>query len=255
MYLTKLAAVCLALSAAFPAWPADGAEDGTPLTRATIQSIVRSYLLEHPEILVEMSGALRKRQADSQREKAQIAIAARRSELLADAGSPVAGPASEAGGSVSLVAFFDYRCGYCKKVDPLLKKLAAEDPTLRIVFKEFPILGPESTFAALAALAAREQGGYLKFHYALMASTDLSREAVERIAVESGLDAERLKKDMAKPELPSALARNRSLADALEIQATPAFVIGGEVAPGALDEAALKGLIAKARAGAPNQPE
>ena len=222
-------------------------EAPAPLTKAQLEQTIRTYLLEHPELLTDMTQALQKKQADQQREITRAALTTKRAELVSDAGSPVAGQAKDGDGVVTIVEFFDYRCGYCKKVNPTVQKLVADDPSIRVVFKEFPILGPESTTAATAALAAHEQGEYLKFHRALMASNDYSLEAIVRLATESGLDAERLKKDMAKPELQAALARNRELGEALAIQATPSFVIGDQVVPGAIDEAGFKGMIAKAK--------
>jgi protein-disulfide isomerase len=210
-----------------------------------IENTIRAYLLEHPEILIEMSQALQKKQAEAQRVKAQGAISTQQEALLADVASPVAGPAKA---PVTIVEFFDYRCGYCKKVNATVQKLMAEDPALRVVYKELPILGPESNVAATAALAAHQQGRYVKFHNALMGSQDLSLETILRLAGENGLDPARLQKDMDQPAVQEALARNRSLSEALAIQATPAFVIGDEVVPGAIDEAAFRSLIAKAKA-------
>lgn len=223
-----------------------------PLSKSELEATIRAYLLEHPEILIEMSQALQRKQAEAQRVQAQAALTTHRQDLFADAKSPSAGKAD---GSVTIVEFFDYRCGYCKRVTPTVQKLMAEDPSLRVVFKELPILGPESNVAALAALAAHEQGGYVKFHQALMASSDLTPDAIVKLAKETGLDADRLQKDMGKPELQTVLAKNRMLSEALAIQATPAFVIGDEVVPGALSEEAFKNLIAKAKAKAQAQPQ
>lgn len=214
------------------------------ISKADLETTIRAYLLEHPELLMEMSQALQKKQAEAQRVQAQAALTTHRDALFADARTPAAGKAES---PVTIVEFFDYRCGYCKRVSPTLQKLMAEDPSIRVVFKELPILGPESNIAALAALAAHEQGGYLKFHQALMASAEVTPDAIVRIAKDTGLDAERLQKDMAKPEFQLALAQNRTLSEALAIQATPAFVIGDEVVPGALTEDAFRNLIAKAR--------
>ena len=222
-------------------------EPAAPLTKAQLEQTIRTYLLDHPELMMEMNQALQKKVADQQREIVQAALSTKRVELNSDARSPVAGPAKDGDGVVTVVEFFDYRCGYCKKVNATVQKLVADDPSIRVVFKEFPILGPESTVAATAALAAHQQGAYLKFHRALMGSSDLSLEGILRVAAESGLDTERLKKDMAKPELQTALARNRELGEALAIQATPSFVIGDQVVPGAIDEAGFRGMIAKAK--------
>ncbi|MFN7924688.1 MAG: DsbA family protein [Bryobacteraceae bacterium] len=215
------------------------------VSKSEIEATIRAYLLEHPELLLDMSQALEKKQAEARRVQAKTALTAHRDALLADAKTPSFGKAAS---PVTIVEFFDYRCGYCKRVSPTVKKLMEEDPSIRVVFKELPILGPESSVAALAALAAHEQGGYLKFHQALMAASEFTPEVISDLAKKSGLDTERLQKDMAKPELQAALAQNRTLSEALAIQATPAFVIGDEVVPGALSEEAFKGLIAKAKA-------
>lgn len=223
------------------------AEDARPMTKADVEQAIRSYLLEHPEILIEMSQNLREKQAAEQRAKAKAGLTAHRADLAANSGSPTARAASKEG-AVTIVEFFDYRCGYCKRVTPTVQKLIDEDPTIQVVFKEFPILGPESSAAAMAALAANQQGGYLKFHRALMAATDLSPTNIEKIAKESGLDVEKLGKDMQKPEIQQEIVKNQALAQALAIEATPAFVIGDTVVPGAIDENSFRDLIAKAKA-------
>ena len=240
--------ICLMAPLFLMTAPAIGAAEQPPIAKAEFEKIIRTYLLEHPEILLDMSQELQKRQYETRRDQSRSALGGKQAELVSDASSPVAGQIKEGDGTVTIVEFFDYRCGYCKKVSPMVQKMVAEDPAIRVVFKEFPILGPESTAAAMAALAANEQGGYLQFHRALMASPDVSMGSIERMAAESGLDVGRLKKDVAKPELQAALERNRTLAQALAIEATPAFVIGHELAPGALDENAFRQLIAKAKA-------
>ncbi|MBS1871774.1 MAG: thioredoxin domain-containing protein [Acidobacteria bacterium] len=216
------------------------------LTRADVERTIRSYLVEHPELLVEMSQALEKRRAAEQRERSQTAVAANRTAVFEDAASPAAGAAKDPE-VVTVVEFFDYRCGYCKKVAPAVAKLVAENPAVRVVFKEFPILGPESKTASLAALAAARQGGYAKFHRALMESGDFSEDTLKRLAVEAGLDAARLVADMRSPELEAELVKNQTLAQALDIQATPSFVIGDQVIAGAPGEGELRDLIAKAK--------
>ncbi len=219
-----------------------------PLTKAEVETIVRSYLLEHPEILIEMTQILRAKQETDKRTKSDAALKKSQAELYADAATPASGAPANAPGTVTIVQFFDYRCGYCKRVAPTLQKLAAEDPKLRIVYKEFPILGEQSVAAAKAALAAQKQNAYLPFHRALMKAGDLSQAGIEKAAAEAGLDVDRLKKDMQSAEWQAAVDRTHALAAALAIEATPAFVIGTEIVPGAIDEASFKQLIAKARA-------
>lgn len=144
--------------------------------------------------------------------------------------------------------FFDYNCPYCRQVAPYMTKAETSDPKLRIVYKEFPILGANSTFAAKAALAAHRQGKYAAFHRALMeAKGTLTENGVLEVAGRIGLDIVRLKADMADPKIQAAIDRNLALARALNINGTPGFVVGEQIAPGALDLATMERLISEAR--------
>lgn len=173
------------------------------------------------------------------------AIASHRAELLADPDTPVgANPA----GDVTVVEFFDYHCAYCKSVAPVLTGLADEDPNVRVVYKELPILGAESLQAAYAALAAHRQGKYVAVHGALMkAQGRLTSEILVRIAGGLGLDVDRLRNEMAAPATRAVVEQNRALARTLGVTGTPAFVIGAELVPGATDVATLRGLVARTR--------
>lgn len=206
---------------------------------------VRDYLLEHPEVIMEAVGRLEARNRALVEGEAQAALKARADELFRDPASPVGGNPA---GDVTMVEFFDYNCPYCRRVAGPMRETIASDPQLRVVYKEFPILGPNSAFAAKAALAAHRQGRYVAFHEALMRARGAAdEESVLRIATEVGLDVERLKADMADAEIQSAIDRNLKLAEALRISGTPAFVIGDRILRGATDAATLRDLIAKAR--------
>ena len=168
-------------------------------------------------------------------------------ELFKDPTSPVGGNPN---GDVTIVEFFDYQCGYCKVVFPRIEKLLIDDSNLRFVFKEMPILGPNSVFAARAALAARKQGEkqYVAFHKVMMASRgSLNKASVFRFATDAGLDVERLKEDMKDDNINDMIRRNLKLADALSINGTPAFVIGDTIVRGAVDLLKLKSLVERAR--------
>jgi predicted DsbA family dithiol-disulfide isomerase len=135
-----------------------------------------------------------------------------------------------------------------RRVAPTVAELEEADPDLRLVYKEFPILGPGSQFAARAALASRRQGKYVPFHNALMQATEqVTEETVMETAREAGLDTEQLRADMLDPAIQEAIARNLQLADALGITGTPSFIIGDEVVPGAVDLRTLQSLIARVR--------
>jgi protein-disulfide isomerase len=189
---------------------------------------------------------LQRRQAEATAARQRAAIVENRSELLNDPASPVGG---DPDGDVTLVEFFDYRCAYCRRVVSSMRALLDEDRDLRVVFKELPVLGPDSERAARAALASRRQGGYVPFHFALMAAEDLSLPGIRAAAEAVGLDADRLEADMMAPEVNAANQANYSLANELGIEGTPAFVIGSQLIPGAVDKARLEQLIRDARAG------
>ena len=225
-------------------------KDTTPPTKPEIEQIVKDYILQHPEVLLESVRQYQERERAAQQQKAKDSVAARQSDLLRDPTSPASKPvAAKSGEEVTMVEFFDYRCGFCKKVNPTVMKLLADNPSLRLVFKEFPILGPESVTAAKAGLAAERQGRYVQFHRAMMASTTpVSAAMIEQVAKDVGLDVGKLKTDMESPEIAATIEKNTQLAIALQVSSTPTFVIGGEMVSGAMDAAAFQKLIAKAQA-------
>jgi protein-disulfide isomerase len=206
---------------------------------------VREYLLRNPEVIMEALGILKERQRAAEAEGLKRTIAERSEEILNDPAAPVGG---NPGGDVTLVEFFDYNCPYCRKVAPTMVELEQSDRDLRLVYKEFPILGPGSQFAARAALASRKQRKYVRFHNALMqANQQVAEDTVMDIARATGLDTERLEQDMQDPAIQDAIARNLQLANALGITGTPSFVIGDRMVPGAVDLRTLQGLIAEVR--------
>jgi len=254
----KLSAVALA-AAVLMAPLAASAQQSTPMApptanvpplppgvdKATIEQIVREYILAHPEVLVEAITELRRRQEQATAEQAQKNIAEKREEIFNDPATPVVGNVK---GDVTIVEFFDYHCGYCKQVQPSMESLLKEDGKLRFVYKELPILAPESRIAAAGALAAQRQGKYLAMHNALMnARGKLDKARVLQIGKEVGLDVAKLEKDMALPEIGAAIDRNLKLAGELGINGTPSFLIGDELVPGAIDKEDIKKLIEKAR--------
>jgi protein-disulfide isomerase len=238
---------CSALAAlTLAAAPATRAEQPADLSVQQIEKIVREYLLREPEIIYQALEELQRRQAEAEAARQQAAIADNRSELLNDPASPVGGNPD---GDVTLVEFFDYRCAYCRRVVSSMRALLDEDRDLRVVFKELPVLGPDSERAARAALASRRQGGYVPFHFALMAAEDLSLPGIRAAAAAVGLDPDRLEADMSAPEVNAAIQANYALANELGIEGTPAFVIGTQLIPGAVDKARLEQLIREARSG------
>jgi protein-disulfide isomerase len=235
--------ILLLLGASFPA----RAGDPSPAEVETIQKVVRDYLKAHPEVLIE---ALQEYQANQDAKKADQArqtIAAASEELLKDATNPTAGNPK---GDVTLVEFFDYRCPYCKAVAPDLEKAISADGNVRLIYKEFPILGPQSLVASKAALAAVAQDKYLPFHDKLLAfKGNLDDVAIYSLAADAGLDVARLKADMEKPEIKDQIDRNYHLAEKLNIQGTPAFIIGSQLLPGAASAEDLAAAFKQARGG------
>jgi protein-disulfide isomerase len=223
------------------------AENPSPAEVDQIQQIVRDYLKQHPEVIVDALKAYQAQQDAKKADALKTTIASLKGELLADPASPVGGNPA---GDVAVVEFFDYRCPYCKAMAPDLAKALAEDGKVRLVYKEFPILSPTSVVAAKAALAARYQNKYVAFHDRLMnVKGTLDESQIYSAAAEVGLNVARLKADMEKTEIADAIARNYSLADKLDIQGTPAFVIGDQLLGGVATADELAAAIKRARGG------
>ncbi|MCG5239970.1 DsbA family protein [Azospirillum doebereinerae] len=214
--------------------------------RAAIETVVRDYLMKNPEIILQAVEALQQREKMAEAERSKAALAANQQALTRSPADPVAGNPQ---GDVTVVEFFDYQCGYCKAVQADTQRLIKDDPKLRFVFKELPILGPASVVASKAALASKAQGKYLEFHNALMAQRgQLDEEVILRLAKSVGLDTDRLKKDMESRDVLSVIAANQALAEQLGIHGTPGFVFGTELVPGAIKLEDMKRMVAATRA-------
>lgn len=208
-----LVAGLLATMATASAW----AQDSTPkaeLPVDQVEAIVRDYLMREPEIIYRALEELQRREAAAAAERSKAALTARQDDLLHHASTPVGGNPD---GNVTLVEFFDYHCGYCRRVVTSVRALVDRDEDLRMVFKEFPILGEDSVRASRAALAAERQGLYQPFHFALMAADDLSMEGIMAVAAGVGLDTAQLASDMELPEIQDEISRNYALARELGI--------------------------------------
>lgn len=217
-----------------------------PMSEEDVKRLALEAIRENPEIVMEAVEALQAREAEAQAEAAQAALSGSREALERDPNAPVLGNPE---GDVTLVEFFDYNCPYCRRAAEGVEALIAEDPDLRVVMREWPILGDESVAAARASLAARMQGGYEPFHFALMAAEGrVDDAAIEAAAEAAGLDLERLRADMEAPEVQAHIDASMALAEALGINGTPAFVVGEAVVPGAVPPEELARLVAEARA-------
>ena len=224
-----------------------------PKQKTAIQKIVHEYIVTNPEVLVEASRALQQKQQQNMVQNARQAIQANAKQLFNNQ-SPVAGNKQ---GKVNLVEFFDYQCIHCKQMVGVIGGLIKTNSDLRVVYKEFPIFGPNSQYAAAAALAANKQGKYHALHNALMAEKNkLNKDSVLRIAKKVGLDTEQLQKDMKDPAIKKELEANLDLAKKLGLGGTPAFVVAANplkdamkafFVPGAASQAMLQGLIKQAQ--------
>ncbi len=240
--LGAMAGAPLAQAQAAPAFPPSPALSAAQ--RGAIEQVVREFLLANPEVLAEAQQALQAREQAARAERARKALAGERAALFDDPHAPVAGNPR---GDVTVVEFFDYACPHCKRAAASVKTLLAQDPGVRVVYRELPILGPESFYAARAALAAQRQHRYREFHDALMAAEDGGEAAVKRIAAALGLDHARLVADMERPEIAAQIEQSHRIAEVLELGGTPAFVVGGTLVPGGIGPEALLQLVREER--------
>ncbi|TRO95809.1 DsbA family protein [Glycocaulis profundi] len=229
MRLPALAAAALLAAACSP--------DSAPAqdrTDAEIEAIVRAYILENPELIEEALIELQARAQQRERQGVADGVQANIDALTSDARDPSIGPDEAA---VTIVEFFDYRCPYCHMTnDWVMQTIEAHGDRVRVVFKEFPVLGEQSVVGSRAALAVHQQGEdvYLAFHDALMsASGPIPIERIEEIAEEAGADVAAMREAMESEDISEHLNDIRALAREIGISGTPFFLIGDQVIPGA----------------------
>jgi len=211
------------------------------LSQEEIERIVRDYLLREPEVLAEAFKRLQQRQSASAAMRSKQAIHDHRQALFGDQASPVEGNTQA---KVTIVEFFDYRCVHCRSVASTIDHIVSSNTSVRVVYKNFPVLGEPSVLAARAAVAAQQQGGWPKLHRAMLAfNGDFTLDSLLTLGSSVGLDSAKLKTDMMSPETDRALQANLTLAAALGLDATPSFVIGDRVIRGALSADAFQALI------------
>lgn len=199
--------------------------------KAAIEKIIKDYLLNNPEVMMEIQNALEAKMETIQAEKLKVALKESAGEIFRRPNAPVAGNPS---GDVTVVEFFDYNCGYCKRAFTDIAKLVDKDPKIKVVFKELPILSKGSEEASKVALAARMQGKYWEVHRALLTLRGEVNEQTALKAVEKlGLDMAKLKKDMESAEVKGEIETVRNLAQKMGIQGTPHFLVGDRAIPGA----------------------
>jgi protein-disulfide isomerase len=248
---TILAASLMAISSLSFAAAADTSV--TPAERAKIESVVHQYLLKNPQVIIEVMQVLQKQQADQTQQavkQTQKAAPSFANALFHQSGDPMIGNPN---GKITVVEFFDYQCPHCVDMAPVLTSIVKANPDLRVIYKEFPIRGALSDFAARAALAANLQGKYETFSHALLANTQpLTEDVILNIAKASGLDVDKLKKDMDSKTIKDQVKANIKLAQDLKLFGTPAIFVGKTSAqgkepinyiPGQADQAQLQSMI------------
>ena len=231
--------------------PAASAQSFSDSQRGDIETIVRNYLLAHPEVLEEAMAELNKRQTAAEAEKQKASVAANAETIF---NSPRGVVLGNKDGDVSFVEFFDYNCGYCKRAMADMLDLMKTDPKLKVVLKEFPVLSQGSVEAAQVAVAVRMQdpGGkkYLDFHQKLLGGRGAADKARAMAAAkDAGLDIVRIEKDLASPEVRATIEENFKLAEAMGMNGTPSYVIGKQVVIGAVGLDNLREKIGVARCG------
>ena len=235
-------AVCLLL---FPVGLASAAEAITTEERGKIERVIQDYLLANPEFMLEVFERVTGYQKDQESKRVRDNLVRLNDELYDDPNSAAVGSPKA---DVTIVEFFDYRCSYCKRNHPILTAYRDRNIGVKIVYKEYPILGPESVLASRAAIASRKQGKYWDFHNALMlARGKLTEQRVFKLAAEVGLDVKRLRDDIQSPAVNRIIQRNYRLAEALGVKGTPGFVIGDNIIPGFLSAENLERAVSNAR--------
>lgn len=223
------------------------AQTVSPEMKQNIEDIVRDYIDDNPQILIDAINKLRERDAERRKQRGKVNLETFRDELENSKTSPNGGNPK---GDITIVEFSDYRCPFCKRMMPVTEKLVREDGNIRYVYKEFPILGPVSTYASKAALGVwkMDKKKYIPFHNAVLGSRgDLTEERVLGFAEDVGIDTDVLEKEMKDPAIEREIRRNVEIAGALGITGTPAYIIGKRIAPGAMRFEDLKDIVTDAR--------
>ena len=206
----------------------------SPEQKQELGKVIKEYLIANPEIFLEAQTALEAKMEKEQSEKLKVAIAENAREIYRD---PKADTAGNPNGDITVVEFFDYNCGYCKRGLQDLIKLVEGDPNVRVVFKELPILSKGSEEASRVAIAAGRQGKYWDVHKAMLETKGQMNEAnALAIATKLGLDIEKLKKDMASPEVEEEIKKSEALAKKMGVNGTPHFLVGDRAIPGAPED-------------------
>jgi protein-disulfide isomerase len=240
-----IATLALNLIISLPFFEAHSAEKFTLSEKVEIKKLIRQYIKQNPEIVIEAIEDIQRREKNQTATEQSRQLKLNKYLIEKDTADPILGNLD---GQIIITEFFDYQCGYCKRMLNILLDISQSNKNVKIILKEYPILGPISTLAAQAALAAKRQDKYSEFHTALMRLRGrLSESAVFQMAKEVGINTEKLQLDMMQPEILKHLERTRELGKKLMIRGTPAFIINDAIFPGALSNQKLLKLIAEAK--------
>jgi protein-disulfide isomerase len=244
-----LRSACLALLSvplAMPLAASGHAAEFNAAQRAEIVAVVRDALKQDPSILRDAVTALQADESERSQAANRAAISQSRDQLVLPA-DPVAG---DPHGDVTIVEFFDTRCPYCRKMEPVMDNFLAQDRKVRLVYKDLPILGPASVLGTKALIAAQKQNAYVPMREAVMKlPPDTTLPQIETAARKLGLDWSRMARDMEDPSVQARIDANIKLAHQMGIQGTPALVIGDDLIPGAVELPDLQKAVAAARKG------
>ncbi len=239
--LRSLLAGALALGVC--AAPAAAAEF-TNAQKTALGPLIRDYLVQNPEVLRDAMAALEKKQKDEEEARRLDVVDAQAADLY---GSPFQATLGNPQGKVAIVEFFDYNCGYCKRALDDMAKLLKTEPNLKVVLKDFPVLGPGSVEAAQVASAVRNQfkgDKFWQYHYKLLSTRGpVGKAQALEVARELGADMDQVARDLDKPEIKAGLGRNMAMADGLNLTGTPSFVVGRDVVVGAVGYDELRGRV------------
>jgi protein-disulfide isomerase len=241
---------CSGFAAVAPAAPPPPAANASPFTdaeRAGIEDIVKEYLVnKNPEVMAQAFHNLEKRNQEAAEAKIKEKISSEKDRIFNDSSSPFAGNPKA---TVTVVEFYDYQCGYCKMAEEAVERVLKEDKDVKIVYKNYPILGPVSLEAAKAGTASVKQGKFLVFHSALMNKKEhLTSDMIYQVAKDVGLNVDTLKKDMADASVGDSVNASLKLGQDIGAQGTPFFIINDAFTPGVLQYEQLKNILSDARA-------
>lgn len=260
MRITRfLLTTALLSAAALPAYAQDATSaagstmpavsPSAPVTHAEFQDMVREAIMKEPDMIMKAVYKLRDMQEEQSKKAAAESFSKHKAELQNDSVSPQMGPKDA---DVTVIEFFDYHCGYCKKLLPTMTQLLQEDKKVRIIFREYPILSEDSVTASRAALAVNRiaPNKYFDFHSALMHSQQkFDEDTLLTIAAKLGIDPKKLKAEMDKQVITDLLSQNRDIGEDLGIRGTPALFVGDKMLPGAVPYNTLKRIVDEVRSG------